>query len=406
MAWYLRDFGWDFEILAPSLSFQQPFWLDFQAEQYFAPSVSVTEAQPNLLTNALKRLGIRSVGWQALLPLYWAGSRLLLREKFDLVFFSTTAFNFFCLGRIWQRKFCTPYILDFHDPWYRTQASPRTTRHIWKQWVANKLASLMEGSAVTKAAGLVSVSPTYLAVLRDRYPAAKAFQAEANAVIPFGALLSDFNRLAQSRQVNRPLNIVYVGAGGVLMERGFRHLCLSLNRLRKSKPEMLDLFQIRLMGTDTDWAEGQRKVLEQQANDLGLGKLVCEDPTIIPYSASTAAASASDGLLVLGIDDPAYIASKLFSYAASGKPLLACIHIDSQMNEYFARYPELGTVVHFGGAEIDEAKEDAKVLGFLHEVLGGYRPNRRKLLEEFSAFGMTGKLVALFDKCIAQDPVD
>src|SRR6185312_11565165 len=112
-------------------------------------------------------------------------------------------------------------------------------------------------------------------------------------------------------------------------------------------------FQICLYGTDGGWREGERRILQHQADLAGIGDLVTEDPRIVPYSQATVITSAADGLMVLGVDDPAYMASKLFSYAQLGKPLLACLHAGSQMNDYFEKYPELGTVIHFA---TDEAK--------------------------------------------------
>jgi hypothetical protein len=403
LAWHLQQFGWDCEILTPSSAFQRQSWVDPEADRFFAPDTLVTEVGPMRFGNMLHRLGIRNVSWQALLPLYNAGNKALGQKHFDLVFFSTTAFNFFCLGRFWRRRFGVPYVLDFQDPWYRPGPSVPTTKHVWKGRVGNLLGSYFEGFAVKKAAGLVSVSPHYLAVLKQRYSEAAAFKKGNAATIPFGARQSD---LVASHSGNQPdvpnssLQIIYVGAGGAIMERGFSRLCRSLIRLRESHRQTVDLFRIRLLGTDSDWVEGKRKTLKYQADTLGLGDLVTEEPTTIPYSQASALAATADGLLVLGVDDPAYMASKLFSYASSGKPLLACIHAESQMNNYFLRYPELGSVIHFGEPEGDEAKEDDTVLDFLDQVIAGHQPERNKLLEEYSADGMTRKLAAVFDRAL------
>ena len=150
------------------------------------------------------------------------------------------------------------------------------------------------------------------------------------------------------------------------------------------------------------WVEGGRKLLQEKADALGLGDIVTEGPAIISYSRAAATAEASDGLLVLGVGEPAYMASKLFSYASLDKPLLACIHEQSQMNAYFSQHPELGTAVHFGQTAEAEIDEDAKVFSFLNQVREGHRPDRAEALYEFSAAGMTRKVAAIFDRCVAQ----
>jgi len=406
LTWYLRQYGWDFEVLSPSIALQQQVWIDPKASSYFPQDATVVEAKPMALSNVLRRMGVRSLSWQALLPMFSAGNKLLRKKHFDLVFFSTTAFNFFCLGRLWLLRFRVPYVLDFQDPWFRNEPSIVTSKHVWKARIGNFISSFLEGYAVNKAAGLVSVSPHYLSTLKQRYPKALPFRKGAVATIPFGALARDFEgSVATDRpEGNVPsLTITYVGAGGVVMERSFDRLCRGLARLRKSHPEIMQLFRIRLTGTDGGWTEGGQKILKNRADALGIGDLVIEDPAIIPYSSATAIANAADGLLVLGVDEPAYMASKLFSYASLGKPLLACIHGKSQMNDHFSRFPELGIAIHFDQAEADELKDDLKILDFLNQVRSGHRFRRTELLEEHSASAMTRKLVDLFAKCVTQD---
>jgi len=128
---------------------------------------------------------------------------------------------------------------------------------------------------------------------------------------------------------------------------------------------------------------------------------VDEAPRIIPYSESVAILSASDGVLILGVDEPAYMASKLFPYALSGKPLLACIHIDSQMNEYFRKYPELGFVIHFGSSEEQEIQEDAHLLEYLQQVVKRQHQPRLAVQGAHSAEAMSREIAEFFNRCVS-----
>jgi glycosyltransferase involved in cell wall biosynthesis len=407
LAWHLRQYGWDLEILCPSNSIQEAKWIDPNADGLFAPNVIIHRAPPLKRAKLLRTMGIRGLSWQSLLPIYQAGSELLRRHHFDLVLFSTTAFNLFCLGRLWQRRFGVPYILDFQDPWFRDRpAASQTTKHVWKSRIGNLLASLMERFAVEKAKGLLSVSPHYLATLKQRYPNAIAFADGGHAeTIPFGGREPDYP--APMQRAHPPFIIAYVGAGGALMEKSFSYLMRLFAALSKVEPNLVRQFQIRLVGTDSGWTDGQPKYLKNLADALGLADLVTEDPTLVPYSKATRIAADADGLLVLGVDEPAYMASKLFSYASLQKPLLACIGCRSQMNDYFSRYPDLGNLLHFDEGEGSDPHNEALLHDFLIKVMNNHRSPRVELLAAHSGEAMTQKLVKFLDACVgAQSPAE
>jgi hypothetical protein len=388
------------EILFPSISLQPQSWIDPDADRFFPPDSKVTEAPVMRLSNALKRIGIRGLSWQGLLPIYRVGSKMLSREKFDLVFFSTTAFNFFCLGRLWKRRFGVPYVLDLQDPWFREMpAKIATTKHVFKTKIGNALSRHMERFAIETADGIISVSPNYLLTMRERYPEARAIRTGRIATIPFGAFEQDFGALPKSDLRPAPLTIAYVGAGGFLMAKSFGYFVRSLGRVRAKHPDLVGLFRIHLVGTDGEWAEGGAKVLQNIASISGVGDLVIEDPAIVPYSRSVEIAKAASGLLVLGVDEDAYMASKLFPYASLRKPLLACICKDSQMNAYFEARSDLGTVIHFGDTSGNPA-DDEMVLKFLEQLRAGSKAPRANIMDEYSAMAMTSKIAQLFDNCV------
>lgn len=405
LGWYLRQCGWDFEILCPSAVLQPRAWIDPDADCFFAPDVTAIEAPAMRSSDTLKAMGIRGLSWQALFPIFHAGNKMLKEGKFDLVFFSTTAFTFFCLGRLWQKRFGLPYVVDLQDPWYRDVPSKvATTKHVGKARIGNILSRFMERYAIEAADGIISVSPHYLLTMKSRYPEAKAVQNKRLATIPFGALESDFRNSPTHRQSGSqllPLTIAYVGAGGLLMAQSFSHVARSLARLRLQHPELVGFFRIQLAGTDGGWRDGGPKILKSIADAAGIGDLVTESPATVPYSKAAEIAGAADGLLVLGVDEDAYMASKLFAYASLRKPLLASLCKNSQMNSYFAKYPDLGIVTHFGDPGESQAGEDAKVFEFLRQIHRGERADRTELMSEHSAMAMTRKVADMFDACLS-----
>jgi|GEM_PF-1199887 len=416
----LPETGWDVEVLVPSLDFQIPIYLDGKAAALRPERIQVHEAAPgnNWL---LRAAGARSMSWRALWPLYRRGCDVLRDQKFDLIYITTAQFNFFCLGRLWKRKLGVPYILDFHDPWFRETNDHETSPRNWKYHVGTRLVKHTENFALKHASGLVAVSPVYLEQLRCRYPGFRCVQPERTAAIPFGVSEQDFavaqlgvqrsegseeyrKQKVESRDLTteqRPtLDIVYVGAGRSIMAKSFRRICQGLARIKQREPELADKIRIRLSGTYAYWQPGDPKELQTLAGSEGVGELVYEQPARIGYVDSVGVALKADGLLVLGVDDPAYMPSKLFLYALTGKPLLACMHARSQVNDYFQRFPELGALIHFDGPAENEATEDALLLDFLRQVADRKTFARENVRAEFSAAAMARKHAELFDKIL------
>lgn len=398
LSWSLRSVGWEPEILAPGEVFQNAEWRDPRGHELFPANVPRYPVEA-LRPDWIRATGIRGMGWRAWWPMARQGSELLRSGRFDLVYVSTTQFNFFCLGPWWRQRHSVPYVLDFHDPWYRPGQSIETTTNRAKANLANRIARILERWAVRGAEGLVSVSPHYLAELRSRYPGARCFQTERTAVIPFGFTETDFSLSLPVKPATGEKEIVYVGVGAELMAKSFRRILDELKSLQQKEPGSLKGIKIRLYGTDGRWRPGGTKILQGLAEGMGMGGIVEENPMIVPYSRSLELMRQADGLLVLGVDDPAYMPSKLFSYARSGKPILASIAAGSQALDIFRRMPEVGHPVAFGDRK-PEIGEDKELQAFLEEVRGGRRIDREGVAREFSGLAMSRRHTEIFEKCV------
>ena len=99
LAWTLPAAGWEVEVLTPSLEFQRPEWLDRESAGFFPAHVPCHEVPPPP-RSWMQRFGANSMAWRALLPMYRRGSELLATGRFDLVYVTTTVFNFF-----WRQLF-------------------------------------------------------------------------------------------------------------------------------------------------------------------------------------------------------------------------------------------------------------------------------------------------------------
>lgn len=392
LAWTLPALGWDVEILAPDAAEVRQDAVDPDADDFFAPAVPVhaVRARARWLFEAL---GSRSLAWRTLIPAHNAGARLLRARHFDLVYLSTTTFNYFLLGPAWRRRFGVPYVLDYHDPW---ATSPR----------ARARDRFMERLCVASAAGIVAVSPAYLGSLQAHYGNVRSAWAAPgrNAVIPFAAREEDLALAAASperRAGDGEISLVYVGAGGPIMARSFALLCGTFAALRASGNPQVERVRLRLYGTTYGWREGERKPLEDIARDCGVGGLVSEDPRRVSYRRSLQLLLASDGAVVLGVDDAAYMPSKLFTYALSGKPLLASLRQESPAAEHFGRGGALGHLVTFdASAQMPREQACAAMAAFLDEAAARPPIDRRSLLKPWLAHAMARAHVRLFEACL------
>lgn len=198
--------------------------------------------------------------------------------------------------------------------------------------------------------------------------------------------------------------IVYVGSGGSIMRRSFAVLCQTLAYLR-SKGTIPPVWpRIELYGTLRGWREGSRRELAEVAIEYGVGDLVDERPGWVSYRKSLELLQSSDGALVLGVDDAGYMPSKLFTYAFSGKPLLALLRREGPAFAEFQKNSDLGHALWFSEADTMPIVEAAAVLQeFLDEVRRKQRFDRGDVVQPFLALKMASRHAELFNAARGPD---
>jgi hypothetical protein len=398
LAWELPKFGWETEVLYPGEQFQRSEYLEQDAATLFNPATPLYEVVPDDPW-FFRLLRIRSIGWRAFRPLAAAGAKLLEQRRFDLIYISTANFPLFCLGRRWLERFNVPYVLDYHDPWVRDRINYSTTDHKWKTLLVAKLSRWMERYAISGAAGVVSVSPVYLDELRRRHGQLECLRSDRSEVIPFAARQEDLFPTDASGTSQGPIqaDIVYVGAGGSIMAKSFAAICSALGELKKIEPSLVAALKIRLFGTYAYWKSGDPKPLQDIAVHFGLGDLVEESPARISHRKTIELVRQCHGLLILGVDDPGYVPSKLFMYALSGKPLLASFRADAPSVRLFREKPGLGHLLAFRkGASFPG--EVSVVREFLREVRDHRQFDRRAEIADYLASAMAQRHVRLFER--------
>jgi hypothetical protein len=356
--------------------------------------------------------GLGNLGWRAWWSLQQAGSRLLRREPFDLVFFSTTQFLTFALGPVWRRRFGVPYVIDVQDPWrtdyYERPGAPRPPGGL-KYVVARAVARFLEGPVYRRAAGFISVSEPYLVDLGTRYP---WFGAKPQAKIRFGASAADFARIREHPEAGMvldrepgKLHFLYTGASGPIMPHALNQLFSAFKQYEAQHPERATRFHFHFYGTSyVPLGQGVPSVLPV-AEQHGLAARVTEIPHRLGHLESLSLLLQADALLLLGSSDRAYSPSKLYPYYLSGKPILSVVFHDSYLETILAELNCSIVAAFDSGLPADSAQ--GPIHRFFDLALAGFPPQampaRRDALfnRSFLADTLTRRQCELFDQALA-----
>lgn len=357
-----------------------------------------------------KWFGLRNLGLRAWWPLFFAGSRLIRREKIDLVFFSNTQFMTFTLGRLWRLFHGTPYVIDLQDPWrtdaYERPGAPKPPGG-WKYRLARANAWALEGWSYRRAAGFISVSEDYLRSLSTRY---RWFSKVPSEVIRFGASEADL-RAAQALPASGPsptpgvVRLVYTGAAGPIMPHAIRVLFQALKRFKARHPEAASRLRLEFVGTSYAPAGRAAPAVLPEAAAFGVEDLVTENPVRLGHLEALQWQARADALLLLGSRDLAYSPSKLYPYFLTGRPMLGVVFAESV----------LGALMRtLGGSSLAEFREDGPtdtaemaIIGFFEQALTGFPPgsvtprNEKYFREEFLSDALTRKQCLLFDRAVS-----
>lgn len=302
------------------------------------------------------RFGLRDVGMRAYVPLRRAVLDLVARERPDVVLITGAPYYPLLISRAVART-GTPVIVDLQDPWV---ASDGADHSLWsKRRASHILAQLLEGRAMEPAAAITSVSDRQNEELVERLP---RLRGRPMAGIPIGGDPEDFDAL-RARPPMAPMvrldpartNLSYIGNVWSKAVPTLDRIMAGLARLAASEPDLAQRLRVNFVGTSNQPAGGPRVVVPI-AERHGVSHLVMEEPRRVPYLEALSLQANSDGLLLVGSDEPHYTASKIYPAMMSGTPFLSLFHADSSAHAILSRAG--GGLAH---AFSNEAELDALV---------------------------------------------
>lgn len=404
---FYRDFDWDAEIVCVAEQYTDAVF-DYLLNDSVPQDIKIHKisALPKKLTY---KVGLGSIALRSMWFYKSYVNRLLKKEKFDLIFFSTTQFPVCALGPYWKRKFGIPYVIDMQDPWFTNyyEDKPKYKRPK-KYWFSYRLDKYLEPIAMKYVSGIIAVSDAYIDDLRTRYPHLKTIP---SSTITFGGFKKDLeiainnsNNLALAFDNNPEFkHIVYVGRGGFDMQRAVMLLLKGFKDGLKSNPNIFDKIRFHFIGTSYAPLGSRQKTLFTIAERLGLAKYVTEQTDRISFYESLYNLQSADALFIPGHEKPAYTASKIYPYIMTEKPILAIFNMESSAAQSLIDC-KAGVV-----ANILEFKQSVKkIRHFLGEIAESKSIELQTdwvAFEKYRAKATTQKQCDLFNKSIARPNV-
>lgn len=405
---YFRQFGWEAEIITVDLNYVESYSTDPLLLKTIPDDLPVhyVKAWP---VNITRKLGLGSLSMRSYFQFKKKGNELLRSKKFDLVYFSTTAFHVMALGPYWKKKFKVPFVLDIQDPWRNDfYLSKPSSQRPPKFWISYNIDKKLEAATVPKADGIISVSEGYCTTFKERYP---SMLHAKFAVIPFAGSSIDFEVMEQNIKSinaitfnNNKINIVYIGRGG--HDLGFA-LSIFFSAIKlgvELHPGVFSKLHIWFAGTSYATAGKGTKTIEPVAAQYGLAHMVTEITDRLPYFETLFALKHANALFMPGSTDTSYTASKLYPYILAQKPLFVIFNEKSSVVKILNKT---------GGARVhtfqntDELSEHTtkcmqEMLSWLQQV--NVIPQYNKdAFEQYTAPAMTRLQTDFFNSCLKHE---
>src|SRR5207247_9955099 len=204
------------------------------------------------------------------------------------------------------------------------------------------------------------------------------------------------------RKENGAAHGVYVGRGGDDMKPALKILFEALRVGIASDPNVFGSLKLHFVGTDYATDARARKTVEPVAHEIGIGEFGSECTARVAYFGELQLMKDASFLILVGSDDPAYTASKVYPYLMSRKPILAVVHERSGLVPLL-REARAGVVVTFS-----DGGEEAAIPQLLAEwsrmmsQLGNPHHVNEDVLARYSAREMTRRQCAVFDGVLAR----
>lgn len=332
---YFREFGWEPVVIAVDEACIESYSTDALLMHTIPADLEIHKVKA-FDVKYTRKFGLGSLSMRSYFHIQRKGDELLRKEKFDLVYFSTTAFHVMALGPRWKKKFGVPFILDIQDPWRSDfyLDKPKSERPP-KFFISYNIDKYLEAKTVPKADGIISVSQGYCDTFLQRYPVLKPHQFK---VIPFGASAYDFEVMQKYvKKVdgvsfhNDKINVVYIGRGGHDLQFALNVLFAAFSKGFQQDVELFSRVHFWFIGTSYAPPGTGSATIKPVAEKWNVGAYVTEITDRMPYFDTLFLLKKANCLFVPGSTDTSYTASKIYPYILAQKPMLGIFYEQSSV---------------------------------------------------------------------------
>lgn len=333
MAKHLPEFGWTPIVIRASEEHYTEA-LDPDLGRLVLKSVSQirTTAFPAGLA---RRFGVGDIGLRAYFPIKTALRGAIDAHRPDVIFITGSPYYPLLLTSWIRKQFDIPVVLDFQDPWVSAEGALRPK--LSKGGLSHLLATTLEPMALRDATFVTSVSHRQNQEMSDRYPWLDRASMDA---IPIGGDPEDFDALRTAPPQNPivqleagRVHLSYVGTflpkAGPLVSTLFE----ALRQLRNDTPRLAERLTLNFVGTSNQPNGGGSHLVSPLAQKSGVADLVREVPQRVPFLEALNILANSNGLMLIGSDEPHYTASKIYPALMSATPYISLFHRASSAHE-------------------------------------------------------------------------
>lgn len=353
-----------------------------------------------------RRVGIGDIGLRGFFQIKTAIATVAATMKPNAILITGSPYYPMLLAQWARRRLNIPVVLDFQDPWVSAEGAGRPK---WsKAGIAHWLAVLLEHRAVRHASFVTSVSERQNDEMATRYP---WMDRTRMAAIPIGGDPTDFDALRAhpplDRQVcldPRMINLSYVGAFLPRAEPLVRAVFRALRDLMRSHAGLLAKVRVHFVGTSNQPDGTTAFQVRSIAEDEGVGDLVVETPQRVPFLEALHILANSDGLLLIGSDEPHYTASKIYPALMCGRPYVSLYHRASSAHAIL-RGAGGGRTFSFVNSS-DLSTLTTQIRAALLELASSpqsFEPPDPAAYADYTASKVSGAFAAVFDSAVARN---
>lgn len=329
LAKHLPAWGWRPIVICVHEAYHEQK-LDPELEKLVPASVETVRVGA-IPTKYSRTLGFGDIALRAWFQLRHAVLRSIKETDAKAVLISGAPFYPLLFAPLIKAQFNIPVVLDFQDPW--VSAVGATHRRLSKAGGSHWLATKLEPKALRGAAFVTSVSDTQNADMVARYP---WLDPAKMAAIPIGGDPDDFLQLRSSDCLapagtidETKINLSFVGTVTPSFGPQITATLQAFSRLREQQPRLAEHMRLNFIGTSAQPNEHSKFAVLPLAKRAGVEDHVHEVPQRVPYLDALKVLVRSNGLMLIGSDEPHYTASKIYPGLMSGTPYFSLFHKSS-----------------------------------------------------------------------------